>query len=275
VGTQRPAAPSSAHAGRGEGVVNASGFDACVVCVPAPDALAISGVAEALPALELRVLRAVGYDARTAHAIFFDHRLAPRIQDLFDNGGGYGDETDPVAEINLDGQIAGGVSCEGYDGPGAGLGLHLVAWQGAKRQRSGGCVVAHSRAKQSVVASSSLATATAADGGVALPIELVYAALAKRIGGGLSAADVEGMVLHTKSVEWTVAQMSRPMEAVVNNPPTPPWCCMEGAGSAGAGLIVAGDFMTQSSFLGCYASADAAVRAVLLGTASGSHLRPR
>jgi len=74
--------------------------------------------------------------------------------------------------------------------------------------------------------------------------------------------------------------MIAPMEAVVADPPSPSsllsssssseseggrWQCLA---SRDGSLIIAGDFMTQSSFLGCVGSADAAARAVLERIAS-------
>ena len=49
------------------------------------------------------------------------------------------------------------------------------------------------------------------------------------------------------------------MEAVVVDPPTPVWQCIVGGDESGnPKLIIAGDFMTQSIYKGCVASADAA-----------------
>ena len=71
-----------------------------------------------------------------------------------------------------------------------------------------------------------------------------------------------------KTVRWGVAQMIRPMEAIVRDPPPPPdsWRCLQSRPPSDEGgfstLVVAGDFMTQSSFLGCVASANAAASEV-------------
>ena len=69
-----------------------------------------------------------------------------------------------------------------------------------------------------------------------------------------------------------------PMEAVVADPPSSPaWQCIVGEkGSSQEGIIVAGDFMTQSSFVGCVASADAAARAVVerYTTSSALYMTP-
>ena len=86
------------------------------------------------------------------------------------------------------------------------------------------------------------------------------------------------LYLCNMTVDWTIAQLVMPMEAVVADPPSPPWCCMESASAAtqsassgcegtrqGAKIVIAGDFMTHSSYVGCYASADAAADAVVGG----------
>ena len=108
-------------------------------------------------------------------------------------------------------------------------------------------------------------------------IDSVYEALAMRF-HGLEAGDLKSMTEHTKTVDWTIAQLVMPMEAVVADPPSPPWCCIESASAAtatastgckgtsgGAKVVIAGDFMTHSSYVGCYASADAAADAVVGG----------
>ena len=54
--------------------------------------------------------------------------------------------------------------------------------------------------------------------------------------------------------------MITPMEAVISDPPSPAWQCIVGRDRR---LLIAGDFMTQSSFLGSVASADAAAQVVM------------
>uniref|UniRef100_A0A7S2MSK2 Amine oxidase domain-containing protein n=1 Tax=Helicotheca tamesis TaxID=374047 RepID=A0A7S2MSK2_9STRA len=76
----------------------------------------------------------------------------------------------------------------------------------------------------------------------------------------LSKEKIQSYRIHEKSIRWEVSQMITPMEAVVADPPTN-WQCLRG-GKNGE-IIVAGDFMTQSSYLGCVATADAAARAVV------------
>ena len=64
-------------------------------------------------------------------------------------------------------------------------------------------------------------------------IDRVYEALAMRF-HGLEAGDLKSMTVHTKTVDWTIAQLVMPMEAVVADPPSPPWCCMQRASAASA-----------------------------------------
>jgi hypothetical protein len=184
--------------------------------------------------------------------------MAPKLQGLFlntasafadDQSNHLGDENEAtgVAEINLDGD---------WDERSVpALGVHYISWQGSKRgEKSMACVVAHCTArppnKTGETASSSSADL----------IDNVIVALAGEI-GDMNADELRSMVVHSKTVDWTTAQMVMPMEAVVSDPPSPPWCCLTGVD--GAKLIVAGDFMTHSSYIGCYASADAAADAVV------------
>ena len=106
-------------------------------------------------------------------------------------------------------------------------------------------------------------------------------ALARRL-TGLSAEDVARAAVGSKSIRWSTAQLIRPMESVVPDPPMAPdpiWQvlssrdgdCTEGAARKEARtertdrplLLVAGDMMCQSSFLGCVASANAAAHVVI------------
>lgn len=97
-------------------------------------------------------------------------------------------------------------------------------------------------------------------GGCRILPSQVHRALARLL--GMQQEDVAALALHSRSIDWRVAQMVTPMEALVANPPTdPPWVHLESAGP-GAALIITGDFMTQSSFLGCVAAARAASEAV-------------
>ena len=109
----------------------------------------------------------------------------------------------------------------------------------------------------------------------------------------LNEQQISSKRLYMKSINWKTSQMMVPMEAIIADPPTcatsmnidstkaihcaeeevendgynndvveveSRWQCITSKDGA---LIIAGDFMTQSSFLGCVASADAAARAVL------------
>ena len=64
-------------------------FDAVVLAVPAPDALAIDGVADALPSELADLVRRTRYDARTATAVFLrdDDGEASRVLDRVFGGG--------------------------------------------------------------------------------------------------------------------------------------------------------------------------------------------
>ena len=228
-------------------------YEAIVVCVPARNALDITGIAECLDRESLSVLQRVRYDARTAHAIFFDSRMGAKLRELFGNAvvrnGEDGDDIG-AAEINVDGEWLE------HRAPG----LHYLAWQGGKRDAAACVVVAHCSARPPS------ATGEAAAAGSTDSLDRLYEALAMQI-DDLDAEDLRSMTTHTKTVDWTIAQSIMPMEAVVADPPSPPWCCIRGVAgkSTGATLVIAGDFMTHSSYVGCYATADSAADAVVGG----------
>lgn len=83
----------------------------------------------------------------------------------------------------------------------------------------------------------------------------VHALLARRM-SGVSETELAGAEVGSKAIHWTTAQLIRPMEAVVEDPPMAPnpiWQVMAGGvggevGEQGKGpvLLVAGDLMTQS-----------------------------
>mmetsp|Transcript_58608 Transcript_58608/g.117719 ORF Transcript_58608/g.117719 Transcript_58608/m.117719 type:complete len:461 (+) Transcript_58608:173-1555(+) len=219
-------------------------FDCVIVCVPAPAALAIRGVAEALPEASASILRGVGYDTRGAEAHFFSPELKPQLRDLFAG----------TAECECDGAVGDASSSSSSSS------IHLLVWQDAKR----GLQHDKDGAPASIVAH-------AVAGHAALPPGAVYSRLAQLL--GMTADEVKGFALPAamKAIRWETAQMIRPMEALVADPPTPPWRCLEntsarsthsgGGGEGVAKLVVAGDFMTHSSFLGCVSSAEAAAEA--------------
>ena len=86
----------------------------------------------------------------------------------------------------------------------------------------------------------------------------VHALLARRM-SGVSEKEVAAAEVGSKAIRWTTAQLIRPMEAVVEDPPMAPdpiWQVMTGGiggevGEKGRGpiLLVAGDLMTQSRFV--------------------------
>jgi len=98
-------------------------------------------------------------------------------------------------------------------------------------------------------------------GGEALPAEAIHRSLGRLL--GMEEADVKALSIGgEKVVNWKVAQMVLPMEAIVNEPPQdPPWTILSEAGPRPR-VVIAGDFMTQSSFLGCVASASSAALAI-------------
>lgn len=72
---------------------------------------------------------------------------------------------------------------------------------------------------------------------------------------GLPKAQLEGLLIDSKIIDWKVCQMVQPLESL------PCDFRLKEPGSFQHGrLIIAGDFWCQSSFLGCYCSAKAAVR---------------
>ena len=91
-------------------------YEAIVVCVPSRNVLDIAGVADLLDRESLSVLQQVRYDARTAHALFFDSQMASKLRELFRNADN--DDGDSVsnmgsAEINFDGDWLGHRSVPG------------------------------------------------------------------------------------------------------------------------------------------------------------------
>ena len=286
-------------------------FDRVVVCVPAPNALSIGGLEEILPPEHVHILQGVRYDRRVATACFFRpdpdflRRMAVAFKggaielslDDVDDDGDYGNKDDDIGD---------------YGGSGNGRSAgEFLSWQNAKRDggEDGDKEGNTTRDARNVVAV--VAHGLAGAGREAMPAmcsSTLHKALGRRL--GLSAAEVCELQVGEKTIDWTVAQMVKPMEAIVCNPPgvandDPPWrilaedryshsyygndgedgeggksgkrgeCseCSECRGAGGAEeedpreellprIVVAGDFMTQSSFLGCVASAESAARAI-------------
>jgi hypothetical protein len=271
-------------------------WDAVVLAVPTPDAIAL-GAASALSPADAAILRAIEYDARGAVAVFYAaadeqpggdsevgdrrRRVLARVAGLFADAG------QAELEFTYDEEKQSGLHM---------LALQDVKSKGAVRICSGkGAAVG---ADDGFVSDAGAATPPATDtltlvghavaGTSALAAWRVHAELARRLalqergtpnspgtlasppgsahlGAAVTASELEALTAHTRAVNWTVSQMVRPKEAVCD--PVPPGNCLVDAGAqqqgAPARLVLAGDFMAQSSFLGCFASAHAAVEAVL------------
>ena len=86
----------------------------------------------------------------------------------------------------------------------------------------------------------------------------------ERAGIGLTADALAERTLATRTIDWRVAQMIRPAESLVGAPSfAPPVLAATGGDDKRPWLLLAGDFLSQSSFLGCVASAHAAADAAL------------
>lgn len=203
-------------------------YDAAIVCVAAPDALQIQGVQQLLDADSQKVLKAVGYDSRTCEAHFFDPNiLRPALTQSFPKGKLEVDVEDDQQRHNLS----------------------YISWQDRKQTIHGYdfdtpcAIVVHGRAEPNPQPLDEA------------QIDQVLASVT-----GLSPTTISRSRLYKKSISWEISQMIRPMEAVVNDPPmNGAWQCLV---APSANLIVAGDFMTQSSFVGCVATADAAAKTI-------------
>ncbi len=214
-------------------------FDSVILAVPAPDAARVANVAASLPPASAAILHGVGYDRRVATAIFYengDGLIGSRLAALCGARG--------ATELDFD------------DADEARHGIHLIAWQGAKgpRDAARGVVVAHS-----------VASGHGRDDDLraAVTPRAVHDAL-ERAGIGLTADALAERTLATRTIDWRVAQMIRPAESLVGAPSfAPPVLAATGGDDKRPWLLLAGDFLSQSSFLGCVASAHAAADAAL------------
>jgi len=75
----------------------------------------------------------------------------------------------------------------------------------------------------------------------------------------IDAAALRPLVVASKTVRWHCAQMITPLEALRPRTPVDRGPCVCDDSST---LVLAGDYCTQSSFLGAYASSRAAAEAV-------------
>mmetsp|Transcript_18528 Transcript_18528/g.30217 ORF Transcript_18528/g.30217 Transcript_18528/m.30217 type:complete len:307 (+) Transcript_18528:290-1210(+) len=219
-------------------------FDCVVVCVPAPDALAINGVVDSLSEENQRILRGVKYDSRVVEAHFYHPLLRSSLSAAFG----------ARMELNVEEEEE--------------IGLHLISLQDLKQ--------AVPPTDESI---EGLPCAVVVHGLVNshdIPPGAVDELLAR-----LTKADKQAIAaskITVKRINWTpTSQMIMPMEAIVADPPTNPRfqhlsgriqlasdakSCSE-EDQDNSNVFVLGDFMTQSSFLGCVASADAAARDVV------------
>ena len=205
-------------------------YDCVVLCIPAPNVLEL-GVVNYLSPMSRHVLENVRYDRRTCEAHFFSKEFGPRLAEVF------GEKIELMLDDEADSAI------------------QYISWQNPKRANSsfndsGTCaIVAHG------------AVAHGRAGKLQPLSQTLDSALSKLT--GMPEGEISLLRLHTKSIPWNVSQMIMPMEAVVADPPSPAWQCLVGKKGPSEGIIIAGDFITQSSFVGCVATADAAAKAVV------------
>ena len=267
---RRPA-PSSAAEDATMSTLN-DHFDSVVICVPAPDVISMRGLESLLPTWGWTVLHSVGYDSRCAAAAFYRASdLRPRLE------GAFGDRI----ELALD-----------FPDPAppgsARHGVHMLMWQDAKHRRRPRTEVEDYDDDAVVAPSSGLCSVTMhtrVDVEREMTAEDVedrlHAAVADLV--GMTPEDVRSLAVGgTKVVRWQVAQMIRPKEAVMDPVPNAACIvsCVDGGGTSGMDdgrrrgrLVVAGDFMTQSSFLGCVTSASEASDAVISAIEAREHVR--
>ena len=232
VSALRRAAPAPAPAtGTGGGAEPVSAkFDSVVVTVPAPDCLAIGGIKPLLSPGVAEVLGKVGYDSRwSVAAVYSSAAVCGAVRAWL------GRATERTLDGDWDPQRSG---------------WHLLA----RAARGPAAAVAAGGGKPCAVVGH---TSTARPPGYAdraAALAGLHQIIAERT--GVAPGLVADAAVASKAVDWQVAQMIRPVDAVME--PRPPAACF-----AAGGLVVTGDYMTQASFVGCYAAADAAVEAVL------------
>ncbi|CAE7214345.1 RNLS [Symbiodinium sp. CCMP2592] len=124
--------------------------------------------------------------------------------------------------------------------------VHLVSWQNAKDKS-----FAHGDIVRLVVHSAEGVSLN----GPGPALEALSVML------GLSAALLEHLLLDWKVVDWKVCQMVRPFESLQTDLELE--LSEPALRVSGSPIILAGDYWCQSSFLGCFCSASAAVRQAL------------
>jgi len=254
-------------------------YDAVIVCTPAPDVLSVAGIADLLDGESTRILRSVRYNSRVATALFFHPSLRNKLEDIFirirqrqqlDEGDSI--TTTGCGEINIEAEDND--TNNAIDNCSHQMKLHLVALQDLKKANEQSpdnkplleqgklpcTIVVHSQEYRNHDAAT-LAQEQPDTSNKSLAQQLC-SLLAAVPNSTLSKDELLSNLLYEKTIDWTVGQSTTPMEAVVCDPPRdPPLYHLEAVQKEPL-LIVAGDFMTQSSFLGCVSTADSAARAV-------------
>jgi len=193
-------------------------FDYVIITAPAPDAAVIEGVEQLIGRENWNLLTQVGYDSRVARTLIYSDAFADRLQSIFNEKN----------EVIFEGEEA------------QRLGLHLMAWQGVKRE--GIDQEIKNLAKKAVVAHS-------LHGKKAMAVGAVHEAIASRL--GISASEVEKELKEERSINWEICQTVRPVTAILGH--APPQKFMNSRENPG--VFMAGDYMTLSSFLGADSSA--------------------
>ena len=207
-------------------------YNCVVFCIPAPDVCAISGILDMLDRDSRMVLENVEYDQRTCEAHFFSSKLLPFLSQAFGS----------AIEQNVDEESV--LKKESV--------IQYISLQNAKRHQ----LVDMTENKDEVCS-----VVLHGKAGHLFSREQSKSCLDQKLSAltGLSEAEISSYRLCSKSISWKTSQMVRPMESIISDPPNC-WQCLKNSNGT---LILAGDYMTQSSFLGCIATADAAARVVL------------
>lgn len=249
----------SAHVGEQREVFKSQAFDTVILCLPAPDVAQIVGIDEAFaesPA-SLGILRDVGYDSRCAVAVWYSREvMQPALEAPNPNPNPNREVMQPALEAAFGERRELWIGEDlpkqhtQYDT------LDLLLYQRAEDRdeepTDALCtVVGHTcRLLQGYHRPGAL-TAEAA-------IEMLHGAVSRKV--GLPIEVVRSQALGSKVIDWHVSQMMTPLEAVSGV------LLEEGAflsaPQRSPRLFIAGDFLTQSSFVGCVATARGVAQAV-------------
>ena len=222
-------------------------YDVVVICVPAPEALRIllgngekdtltssatdvpTTLDDCFPPQASYVLKHVRYDERTCQAHFFQRdKVAPLLRGVFRNN----------VELNLE---------EGNN-------IEYLSWQDARRAGLGHA----DRNTTALVVHGATGRKLASD--------TVDATLSKLLGVGVP--EIQSWRLFKKEIHWNPSQMISPMEALFSEPRTMQCLTMidhdgDSNTNTNGRIILAGDYLTTSNFLGCIATANAAASVVV------------